>query len=115
MISQLIVVLFQTLSGTIFITVGQNVLQNKPKRNLDVAFPSGSTFDVSQLTTMGATELRSVVPAGDLHTVIVAYNNALTRVFLVAVVMSALTIVGSSSVEWKNIKQVKKQQEQQQS
>lgn len=108
-----IVVLFQTLSGAVFVTVGQNVLQNRLTQNLAKAFPNGSTFNVSQLSTVGTTELRSIVPAGDLHTVLVAYNNALTRVFLVAVIMSSLTIIGSLSVEWKSVKPGKQQQPQQ--
>jgi hypothetical protein len=106
-----IVVLFQTLSGAIFVTVGQNVLQNKLMQNLDAAFPNGSSaFDVSQLATVGTTELRSLVPAEDLHTVLIAYNSALTRVFLVAVIMSSLTIIGSLPVEWKSVKKPKQQQ-----
>lgn len=103
-----IVVLVQTLSGAIFIAIGQAVLQNKLVQNLEAAFPSGS-LDISRLSTVGATQLRSLVPPQDLHTVLVAYNSALTRVFLVAVVMSALTIIGSLSIEWKSVKKAKKQ------
>lgn len=104
-----IVVLVQTLSGAIFIAVGQAVLQNKLAENLEAAFPNGG-LDISRLSTAGVTQLRSLVPSKDLHTVLAAYNSALTRVFLVAVVMSALTIIGSLSIEWKSVKKAKKQQ-----
>ncbi|KAH8667032.1 major facilitator superfamily domain-containing protein [Xylariales sp. PMI_506] len=104
-----IVILVQTLSGAIFIAIGQAVLQNKLIQNLEAAFPNG-TLDISRIASVGATQLRSLVTSQDLQAVLVAYNNALTRVFLVAVVMSALTIIGSLSIEWKNIKKAKKTQ-----
>ncbi|KAF3759880.1 hypothetical protein M406DRAFT_65275 [Cryphonectria parasitica EP155] len=104
-----IVVLVQSLSGAIFIAIGQAVLQNKLVQNIEAALP-GSGLDASVLSTAGATKLRSMVPPEDLQAVLVAYNNALTRVFLVAVVMSSLTIIGSLSVEWKSVKKAKKQQ-----
>lgn len=106
-----IVVLFQTLSGAIFVTVGQNILQNRLMQNLEAAFPSGSSFDISQVSSVGTTQLRSRVPPQDLPKVLEAYNSALTRVFLVAVVMSALTMIGSLSVEWKSIKPAKSRQQ----
>lgn len=104
-----IVVLLQTLSGAIFIAIGQAVLQNKLVQNLDAAFSRGA-LDASRLSTVGATQLRSLVPPQDLQAVLVAYNSALTQVFIVAVVMSALTIIGSLSIEWKSVKKAKKQQ-----
>jgi hypothetical protein len=104
-----IVVLVQTLSGAIFIVVGQAVLQNKLVQNLRAASFASGSLDISQTSAAGATELRSLIPSQDLHTVLVAYNSALTRVFLIAVVMSALTIFGSMLVEWKSIKPKKQQ------
>lgn len=104
-----IVVLVQTLSGAIFIAIGQAVLQNKLVQNLEAAFPSGG-LDASRLSTVGATQLQSLVPPQDLQAVLVAYNSALTQVFIVAVVMSALIVIGSLSIEWKSVKKAKKQQ-----
>ena len=103
-----IVVLVQTLSGAIFIAVGQAVLQNKLVKNLQAAFPNGG-LDATKISTVGATQLRSLVSQKDLPAVLVAYNSALTRVFLVATIMSALTIIGSLSIEWKSVKAAKKQ------
>ncbi|KAF2503126.1 MFS general substrate transporter [Lophium mytilinum] len=102
-----IVVLVQTLSGAIFIAIGQAVLQNKLVQNLEAAFPNGR-LDTSRLSTVGATQLRSLVPPQDLQAVLVAYNSALTRVFIVAVVMSSLTVVGSLAIEWNSVKKAKK-------
>ncbi|KAF5013306.1 hypothetical protein FDECE_685 [Fusarium decemcellulare] len=99
-----IVVLIQTLSGAIFITIGQAVLQNKLVQNLKAASFLRGSVDISKISAAGVTEVRSLIPSQDLHTVLVAYNSALTRVFLVAAVMSALTIFGSLLVEWKTVK-----------
>jgi hypothetical protein len=102
-----IVLLVQTMSGAIFIAVGQAVLQNRLLQNLQAVFPNIG-FDASRISTVGATQLRSIVPPQDLQGVLVAYNGALTQVFTVAVVMSSLTVIGSLWIEWKNIKNAKK-------
>jgi hypothetical protein len=92
-----IVMLVQTLSGAIFSAIGQAVLQNKLVQNLDSAFPN-SVLNASRLSTVGATQRRSLVPSKDLQAVLVAYNSALTKVFTVAVV-TALSIISSFSIE----------------
>ena len=38
-----------------------------------------------------------------------AYDKALTQVFLVAVATGALTIIGSTAMEWKSVKKAKKE------
>ncbi|KAF7547528.1 hypothetical protein G7Z17_g7681 [Cylindrodendrum hubeiense] len=77
-----IIMLTQTLSGAIFVSVGQSVLQNDLVENLEVAFPNGG-IDISKLSSVGATQVRSLVPPEDLHTVLVAYNSALTKIKVV--------------------------------
>lgn len=101
-----IIVLVQTLSGAVFIAIGQAALQNKLVKNLEAAIPHGR-LDLSRLPTAGATQLRSLVTPQDLEAVLVAYNNALTQVFMIAVVMSALTVIGSLLIEWKTVKKAK--------
>jgi hypothetical protein len=83
------------------------VLQNELLKQLDGAFPQGG-FDPSSLVSAGATDVRSLVPAQDLHTVLVAYNGALTNVYTVGLCLSALTMLGSLSIEWKSVKKQKK-------
>jgi MFS family permease len=103
-----IVVLLQTLSGAIFIAIGQAVLQNKFAANLNAAFPDGGV-DIGRLLEASASELRTLVSAANVDLVLRAYNGALTRIFLVAAIMSALTVVGSLLIEWKSVKKAKKQ------
>jgi hypothetical protein len=56
-----IVLLAQTLSSVIFVSVGQSVLQNELLKTLQNALPSG-VLDTSSLTSVGATQVWSLVP-----------------------------------------------------
>lgn len=96
--------LVQLLSGSIFVSVGQAVLQNKLVENLVKAFSDRGDFDPSQIANAGATDVLSIVPADDLPAVLEAYNSALVQVYTVALVLSALTIFGSVAMEWKSVK-----------
>ncbi|PKX97734.1 MDR family MFS transporter [Aspergillus novofumigatus IBT 16806] len=91
----------QTFGGTVFVSVGQNVFANQLKIDLAQAVPD---LDSDLVVNSGATSLQKIVPASDLPAVKIAYNHSLTRAFLVATIMAAMTLLGSASVEWKNIK-----------
>ena len=90
----------QQLGGTVFISVGQNVLVNKLVSGL-ATIPN---FDPVVVVKTGATEIKSVVPPQFLGIVKAVYNHALTDVFEMALVLSCLTIFGALAMEWKNIK-----------
>jgi hypothetical protein len=102
-----ILMLVQTISGAIFVSVGQSVLQNELLKSLAAEFTSGG-FDPSILPNVGATQVRSVVPPQYLQGVLVAYNGALIKVFTVGLCLSALTIIGSAAMEWKSVKKTKR-------
>lgn len=101
------ILFMQTLGATIFVSVGQSVFQNHLLNNLEAALPPGS-FDPSSILHTGATDIWATVPPQLLPTVLVAFNNALTKVWTVSVCMSALTMIGSLSMEWKSVKKGKK-------
>ncbi len=91
----------QMLGGAIFVSVGQNVL--------DSHLVSGFTKVVKGLTpaeivNTGATNLRKVVPPQDLSEVLVVYNAAIRQVFIVAVAVSCLAVLGASLVQWRSVK-----------
>ncbi|KAI0847158.1 MFS general substrate transporter [Daldinia vernicosa] len=98
-----IILLVQTISGAIFVSVGQSVLQNELIENLAAAFPNGG-IDLPNLANIGATQIRSITPPQYLQAVLVAYNRALTKVFTVGLCTSALTLIGSLAIEWKSVK-----------
>ena len=90
----------QQLGGTVFVSVGQNVLVNKLVSGL-ADIPN---FDSAVVVNTGATEIKSVIPPQFLGIVKAVYNHALTDVFEVALVLSCLTIFGTLAIEWKSIK-----------
>jgi MFS family permease len=90
----------QQLGGSIFLSVSQNIFSNKLVDRL--AGVAG--LDAQVIVNTGATDLRSIVPASELSTVVDAYNYSLTRVFLMAAALSACMILGVLVVEWKSIK-----------
>lgn len=92
----------QLLGGSIFISVGQNVLNNELVRNLS-GVPG---FDPSSILQAGATTLTHL--AEPLRTtVLFAYNEALRKVFQVGLIMTCLTILGAASLEWRSVKSKK--------
>lgn len=92
----------QLLGGSIFISVGQNVLNNELVKHLSGV----SGFDISFILNAGATTLTHL--AEPLRTtVLFAYNESLRTVFQVGLVMTCLTIFGAASLEWRSVKSKK--------
>lgn len=92
----------QLLGGSIFISVGQNVLNNELVKNLS-GVPG---FDTSSILQAGATTLTHL--AEPLRTtVLLAYNESLRTVFRVGLIMTCLTILGAASLEWRSVKSKK--------
>ncbi|KAI2465685.1 putative MFS aflatoxin efflux pump [Annulohypoxylon bovei var. microspora] len=93
----------QLLAGAIFISVGQNVLDNQLLSRLS-GLPG---FQASMIEDSGATTLSSSLPAELLPAVLVAYNEALRQVFRLGLCLSCLTILGTVCMEWRSVKQNK--------
>lgn len=96
-----IVMFAQTLGGSIFVSVAQNVFQNQLFHNILTNVPNA---DAAKLASAGATMLRNVVPAPMLHRVLVAYNDAIMQTFYVSIAMGALSLIGPIFVEWLSVK-----------
>jgi hypothetical protein len=89
------------LGGALFVSIGSSLFSNKLLQGLAKYAPS---IDSSIILKIGATSIQSTVDKSVLPGVTLAYNDALTRSFLVAAVMAAFTIVGSAAIEWKSVK-----------
>jgi hypothetical protein len=90
----------QQLGGAVFLAVGQNLFSRKLVQQL-----SGiAGLDMQAIISTGATELRKIVPASEIDTVISAYSYSLTRVFILAAALSACMIFGALCQEWRSIK-----------
>ena len=97
----------QTLGGAVFVSVGNNIFDTRFAHNL-VKIPG---VDVGSVAAAGATDLRNMVPASLLPQVLVAYNDALRATFYLITALTCLTIVGSSTMEWKSVKKEQRKQD----
>ena len=99
-IGMALVFFMQQLGGSVFLAVSQNIFSARLVERL--AGVSG--LDMQRIVNTGATEIRKVVPPEALDAVVNAYNYAITRVFLMAAILSAVMILAAAPVEWKSIK-----------
>ena len=95
----------QSLGGAVFVSVGNNILQNilgqvSAAQNLP-------GIDVKAVIAAGATQFRSIVPSESLPALLVAYNYALQRVFISAIPLSALAFIVALGLEWRSVKEKK--------
>jgi MFS family permease len=95
--------LMQQLGGSVFLSVAQNIFSNKLVRSLSGV----ADLDAKAIVNTGATNLRKIVPPSELKTVISVYSYALTRVFILTVILSACMLLCALTVEWRSIKQKK--------
>ncbi|KAJ9145512.1 MFS aflatoxin efflux [Pleurostoma richardsiae] len=96
----------QLLGGAIFVSVGQNVLDNQLLKRLS----SVPGFGASWIENNGATSLTGL-PASVKPTVIAAYNESLRQVFLVGLILVCLIMPGTLGMEWLSVKKNMKTQE----
>jgi hypothetical protein len=96
-----VIIFLQTLGGSLFVSIGENVFTNKLVAGLEEYVPD---LNPDVVLSTGATSIQSTIDPAHLAGVTLAYNNALTHAFLVASIMAALTLVGSLAIEWKSVK-----------
>ncbi|CRL17321.1 Sucrose/H+ symporter, plant [Penicillium camemberti] len=97
-----IVMFLQMLGGSLFVSVEQNIFTKELISNL--AALDIPDFSPSDVVNGGATSIRSVVSESVLPEVLVAYNDALLKVFQIALIMGCLSIIGALGIEWKSMK-----------
>jgi hypothetical protein len=73
------VMFIQLIGGTLFISFGQTLFTNQLKAGLNHFAP---TVDVEKILAVGATAFRTVVTAKEVPGVLLAYNQALTKVYV---------------------------------
>ncbi|KAL8713504.1 MAG: hypothetical protein Q9220_002366 [cf. Caloplaca sp. 1 TL-2023] len=96
-----IIIFVQTLGGALFISVAQNIFNNRLISNLVANVPS---VNPGLILNIGATNLKNSVDPAAIGGVIEAYNSAITQCFYVSVAMAALSIFGAALIEWKSVK-----------
>jgi hypothetical protein len=91
----------QLLGGAIFVSVGQNVFTNTLVSDTAKHLPGVNPLQIIQT---GATELKYLVPPGQLAELLSVYNGALGQAFMVGTILAAMTVVGAVTMEWKSVK-----------
>jgi hypothetical protein len=97
-----IVLFLQLLGGSLFVAVAQNIFAKELISNLEALHISG--FSSSDVINVGATKIRAIFKESELPRVLVAYNDALVKVFQLSVVLGCLSIIGALGIEWKSVK-----------
>jgi MFS family permease len=93
-----------TLSGAIFVSIGQNVLDGRLVQRLTAIAPS---LTPQQIENAGATGLYDIIPAAQGVAAKQAYNDSLRLCFQVALIMACLSILGGMGMEWRSVKKNK--------
>ena len=96
-----LMIFLQLFGAAIFVSVGESVLTNKLISYISQNVPG---VDAVAAASAGATNIRKVIPAEYLMGVLQVYNDALTQVFKIVLVMACLTTIGSVAIEWKSVK-----------
>ncbi|KAI8682762.1 hypothetical protein LRP88_05278 [Fusarium phalaenopsidis] len=90
----------QSLGGAVFICIGQSIFVNYLSNGLKAV----SGINTQAILEAGATALSDLVPASKLHEVLVVYNDALQKAFIVVVAVSAFMVVPALGMEWRTVK-----------
>jgi len=91
----------QNLGGSIFASIAQSILNNQLIKNIQA---SNLPIDPQEVVNAGATNIRTLVSAADLPTLLSDYNSAIMKGLTVAVASACLTIIGASMVEIRSVK-----------
>lgn len=90
----------QTLAGTIFLSVAENIFQNQLISQLHKLVPE---IDPRDIIKTGASSLQQFIKAKfpqDLNAILTAYNNAIRHVFLLSVIFACLNAIPDAFMEW---------------
>jgi hypothetical protein len=99
-----IVVFFQTFGGALFLSFDQTTFSNGLKQGLHQYAPE---VDAEAVINAGATGFRTLVAKSSLDGVIMAYSQAVSRVFYIAAGTACGAFIVCWGMGWKNIKKPK--------
>ncbi|KAK3318185.1 major facilitator superfamily domain-containing protein [Apodospora peruviana] len=102
-----LVIFAQTLSGTVWLSVANNVFQDHLVHELAIRAPAADPQVV--LSTGGsavAESIRKIYPEL-VDQIVASYSDALKQVWLISVVLACLSVFGSVLQEWVSVKKDK--------
>ncbi|KAL1895608.1 hypothetical protein Sste5346_005077 [Sporothrix stenoceras] len=102
-------IFWQTISGTIFLSVAQNLFADHLVDELQKRAPG---VDAQFVVASGASDVQAtmskVYSPAQVTEIVASYAAALQKVFLLSLILACLTVLGSASLEWKNVNKGKK-------
>ena len=101
-----LIIFAQSLSAAIFVSVGNSLLNNEFARGLAAATLPG--VNIAAVLQSGVTEIRSIVPAEQLATVVGLFNQALSAVFILAVPLAGLAFLTALPMRWIDLTAARK-------
>ncbi|KAL1892227.1 hypothetical protein Sste5346_007183 [Sporothrix stenoceras] len=90
----------QTLFGSIFVSIGQNVLDGELVKRL----AKFATVTPAQIESAGATGLAALIPEEYHDAFLAAYNSSLRVCFVIGVIMACMSTLGGLGMEWRSVK-----------
>lgn len=91
----------ENFGGAVFVSVAQNLWANK----LAAKLQNIAGIDPVQVVNTGATEITALTEDREtLEAIRVAYNEALSQPFLVALILLCIATIGTLGVDWKSTK-----------
>jgi hypothetical protein len=94
-------IFFNSLGGAVSISIAQNIFSNTLVQDLSKAVPSEL---VGAIVSAGATGVRTVTPGNLLPMVLQAYNNAVTRAFILPIATGGVALIAALTIEMKSVK-----------
>lgn len=102
-----VIVFIQGFSGTLFLSVAQNVFRGKIQSEIRSRVPGVNPDDVLDI---GASDLISAMGAKypqQLESILTAYNYAIKSVFTISLALACMSVIGSAAMEWRSVKKKK--------
>ncbi|TVY17164.1 Efflux pump aflT [Lachnellula arida] len=93
----------ETLGGAVFVSAGNNVLDRSLIRYIGAL--NIPTVDPKVVVNLGATQLRSYVPAEFFEQTVQAYNHAIVDTLRISLILVCLSAIGAAGMEWKSVHQ----------
>ncbi|KAE8349960.1 major facilitator superfamily domain-containing protein [Aspergillus coremiiformis] len=98
-----LIILAQTLGGTIALSVADTIFTGSLSSSVISRFPQ---IDRSAVLNAGNRDIRNLVPAEYLDTIMELYNEAIVHTWYISIGLAVASILGVLGMEWKRVSPV---------
>lgn len=81
--------------------VAQTIFTNRLSASLEQL---GSPLSGKSIENLGLSDLKGRVGKAQLHDVLLGLDSSIVQTFYLPVALACVTLIGSASMEWKNVK-----------